>query len=506
MHKSKRVYFFLCLIFLVVPGILAQQSARIEIINTNSLEFNKQANADAKKLIGDVEFKHENAVMFCDSAFFYTSQNKIDAFGHIAIHQGDTLHLYGDKLIYDGNQRLAQIRGKVKLVDSESVLTTENLDFNIAQNVGYYFNGGNIVNKDNKLKSLEGYYYTKLKMLHFKKNVEIVNPKYVIKSDTLKYNTVKRTSYFLGPSTITSDENSIYCENGWYNTITNKSQFSKNAKLISTKRLLKGDSLYYERNIGLGKAYGNIFLIDSVRNIILTGNYALYKENPEYAFITDSATLIYAGKADSLFLHADTLEAYTDTSKINKIIKAYHEVRIFKPDMQGVCDSMSFTTLDSVMKMFYEPVLWSGANQISADEIDMYLANSQISTIDFTANCFIVSKEDTDKFSQVKGKNMKGYFKDNQLVKLSIKGNGQTLYYGRDKDKIVGVNRADCSNIDLVFEDRKMKKILFLVQPDATLFPVEKLPTDQKLLKGYKWLESQQPKNKEDIYRQTKVK
>jgi hypothetical protein len=174
--------------------------------------------------------------------------------------------------------------------------------------------------------------------------------------------------------------------------------------------------------------------------------------------------------------------------------------------MQGVCDSMSFTTVDSVMKMFYEPVLWSGVNQISADEIDMYLANSQISTIDFTANCFIVSKEDTDKFSQVKGKNMKGYFKDNQLVKLSIKGNGQTLYYGREKEKIVGVNRADCSNIDLFFEDKKIKRIIFLVQPDATLYPLEKLPAEQKLLKGYKWLESLQPKKKEDIYKQTRDK
>jgi lipopolysaccharide export system protein LptA len=496
---QRELYVFVLFISIII-NCPAQTPNQIEILNTNSLEFDKKSGIDAKKLIGDVRFKHDNAIMNCDSAYFYTDKNIIDAFGHIGIHQGDTLHLYGERLKYDGNTKIAEIRNNVKLIDRETTLSTDYLDFKIAEDIGYYMNGGTIVNKENNLKSHTGFYYAKIKLFFFRGNVEIDNPKYVIKSDTLKYNTVSRTAFFFGPTDIISDSNYIYCENGWYNTITNISQFKKNAYLKSDKRLLKGDSLYYERDNGIGKVFNHIFLIDSSRNMILTGNKAIYREKPEYAMITDSAVLMYYNNIDSMYLHADTLLTVVDSTEENKIVRAYYHVKLFKPDMQGKCDSMSYTTIDSTMRMFGLPVLWSSGGQITSDNIELLMANQQLNQVHFNNNCFIALQEDTDKFSQIRGKKMIGYFSNNELYKLNITGNGQTVYYAKDKDLIIGVNKAESTDLDVYIANKRPQKIVFITKPEATFYPLEKLTKEDMFLKGFKWYKNSRPKTKGDIF------
>lgn len=481
--------------------ISAQSKNQIEIINTNTLEFDKSSGIDAKKLIGNVQFKHENAVMFCDSAYFYTEKNTIDAFGHVTIHQGDTLHLYGETLNYNGNTRVAQVRKNVRLLDKETELTTDYLDFKIAEDIGYYINGGRIINAENKLSSDVGYYYAKEKIFFYRKNVIIVNPKYTIKSDTLKYNTVNRTAYFYGPTNINSNENLIYCENGWYNTKTNISQFNKNAYLKSDKKLLKGDSLYYERNNGLGRAFNNIWLVDSLQSIILSGNYAEYFEKPERALITDSAQFMQFSNDDTLFLHADTLRSFTtDTINNDKEIKAYRQVKLYKEDLQGKCDSMVYKTGDSTMRLYTSPILWSGGNQITADYIEIHMANQKLNTANFYSNSFIISKEDSNKFNQIKGKNMVGLFNNNELSRLNVLGNGQTIYFAKDKNTIIGMNKAIGSDLIVKLKDRKIKKIVFITKPEATLFPIHKVLKEDMTLKDFKWLDKQRPKNKKEIF------
>lgn len=489
--------FFLCIF---IPGAKSQAVKQIEIVHADAIEFNKQTSAHARVLTGNVEFKHANATMFCDSAYFYTERNEIDAFGNVNIHQGDTLHLYGDKLNYNGNTKIAKIRKKVRLLDRDIVLTTEYLDFKIAEDIGYYINGGKIVNKENTLTSSTGYYYAKEKVFYYRKNVVINNPDYLIKSDTLKYNTVTRTAYFFGPTEIISKENYIYCENGWYNTSTNISQFNKNAYLKSGKKLLKGDSLYYERTNGIGRAFNNIMLIDSSQQVIINGNRANYIENPEYAMITDSAVLMMYTKKDTMFVHADTLKSFADSANKEKTIRAFFHVKLYKPDLQGMCDSLTYTTADSTVRMFIKPVLWSDENQLTSEYIELHLANKQLNTANFYNNSFIISKKDTNMFDQIKGRKMIGYFKENQLYKVSVNGNGQTVYYVPDKNQIVGMNKALSSDLLIFLENKKIKKILFLTKPDATLYPLDKIPQEDVKLRDFKWYTSSRPKEKSEIF------
>lgn len=489
-------------IFLGIMLLTGQDNRQIEIVSTDLLEYNKRSGTEARKLIGNVQFRHQDAVMYCDSAYFYSNENKVDAFGNVSIHQGDTLHIYGNTFQYDGNSRIVRMRNNVRLVDRQSTLTTNYLDYDINKNVGYYINHGNIINANNQLKSTEGYYYTNSKTFFFKGNVEIRNPQYTIYSDTLKYNTVSSIAYFVGPTRIISKNNLIYCENGWYNTRNNTSKFYRNAYLTGGGRYLTGDSLFYNRNEGIGRAFNHVVLIDSMRKVILSGNYAYYLEHPEYALLTDSAMLTLYNDRDSLFLHADSLILRSlEDSANNKLIRAYYGVKFFKPDLQGMADSAVFSTIDSTLHLFHSPVLWTGNNQITADKIELHFANQQLHAIDFINNGFIIAHEGPNRFSQVKGRNIKGYFKNNELYRLHVTGNGQTIYYAKDKEKIIGVNRALCSQIDVMVQNRKITRIVFLTQPDAIFYPLSKLPEEEKKLKGFVWYDDKRPYSRNDIFR-----
>jgi len=226
----------------------AQKSSQIEILNANTLEYEDMKGIKVKRLIGDVQLKHDNALMFCDTALIYSNSNTMDAFGHVRMVQGDSLQLFGDSLKYNGNTKIAILRGAIRLINNDVTLTTNYLDYNRNDNVAYYYGGGTMINQkeNNTLTSEQGYYYSNGEAFYFKKDVVLVNPEYRIEADTLNYNSASEIVNFLGPTTITSKDNFIYTENGWYNTVTNKSKFYKNAYLFSEKKRIEGDTLYYD--------------------------------------------------------------------------------------------------------------------------------------------------------------------------------------------------------------------------------------------------------------------
>lgn len=474
---------------------------KIEIVNANSTEFDASLGTNAKRLIGNVIFKHGDAVMYCDSAYYFSDINVMDAYSHIHIIRNDTLHLYGDFLKYIGNEKLAEVRDNVKLVDNETTLTTNYLDFNIRENYGYYMNGGDIVSGQNNLRSEKGYYYANTKTFFFKDSVVIDNPDYDIYSDTLRYNTESKIAWFYGPTEIISDENYIYCENGWYDTDKDISQFNKNAWLKSKDQILRGDSLYYERNTGFGQAFNHVQLHDLKQDVILQGNFAEYYEEPERALLTDSAVFMQiSDDKDTLYVHADTLRSVMDTSGLHKIIKAYYKVKIYEKDLQGKCDSLAYSFADSVIRLYREPVLWSADNQLTADYIEIQTRNNNVDKIVMENTAFIISREDSVRFNQIKGKKMTGYFSNNELYKINVDGNGQTIYFARDKNVIVGVNKAESSSLIIYLQDRKIRKINFITKPEGTLYPPFTLKRDELMLKDFQWYEEYRPLNKHDIF------
>lgn len=490
---------FLVSIFISSYG---QKGKKIDLVSANSLEFDRSKGEDVKQLIGDVVLKHEETFLYCDSAYLYTESNKLKAFGDVHI-SSSSVNIYSEVLTYDGNTKLAQMHKDVKLNDGTMTLKTEHLNYNTKSKIGNYSTGGKITDRENKLTSIIGYYYADTKQFFFKDSVVLVNPQYTMKSDTLMYNTGTEVSFFYGPTTIVSKDNFIYCENGWYDTKNDIAQFNKHAYFKNNEQKLNGDSLYYNRTLGFGKAFNNITVTDSIRDIILKGNYAEYYEKDGKTMMTDKAMLIQDIDGDSLFLHADTLTAFFDSTRTGKFMYAYNNARFYKSDLQGVADSMFYSFKDSVISMYQVPILWTEDNQLSADTIFIMMKNKQIDRMELYSSAFIISQDDSARFNQVKGKLCTGYFVDNELKKITVNGNGETLYFVRDdQQKLIGINKAESDNLIIHVEEREINTITFNSNPEATLYPEKDLSPSDIILKGFQWSESIRPSDKEDVFRE----
>ena len=475
------------------------KSAKIQY-RAEIVEVDKKIGRGAQRLLDNVEFTHGGAKMYCDSAYFYSKKNSLDAFDNIFINQGDTLFLYGEFLHYDGNTKKATVTGNVKLINDETTLTTDRLDYELNNGIAYYKDYGKTVNKENIIESTKGYYFTRRKEIQLNDSVVITNPDYQLLSDTVLFNTKTEVATFLGPTDIVGDSSHIYGEIGWYDTENDIAEIKQNAWAENNQQTIFGDYIYYDKQTGDGIARDRVKIIEKEQSVMLTGNQAKYNDITEYAFLTDSAQFIqFTEQGDSLFLHADSLRTYPDTSG-NKIIFAYYNVRFFRENVQGKCDSLVYTFSDSTARMYYEPVLWTGVNQISAEKIEMLTKNQQMEKMNLYKSSFICSQKDTSYFDQIKGKDMICYFSDNQLFQIDVKGNGQTVYFPEEDDEIVGVNLSECSNLRILLKDGQVNRINFYVQPKGGMYPLSQAPQNKLKLKGFFWQEELRPKSKYDIF------
>ncbi|SMO65544.1 OstA-like protein [Saccharicrinis carchari] len=473
---------------------------KILVNNADSLNYDEALyGKDVQVLIGNVEFEHQTALMYCDTAYRFVGSNKFNAKGNIHIIQNDTLHLYGNTLYYDGNTGIAQVRDKVRLVNKDVVLTTDYLDYDRVNNFAYYFNFGKIVNKENTLTSKKGYYYPDADQTHFKDSVVATNPKYIIYSDTLIYNTVTKVANIHGPTHIVGDSNTIYAEAGYYDMMHDVALLKQNA-YVQGEQLLKGDTIYYNRASGYGEIFNGMELHDTTNNVIIKGDYGFYNEISKDALATLNAQLLQIYNEDTLFLHADTLQAVPLENGEDKLIKAYRKVQYFRPDMQGRCDSMVFDSRDTTNTFYYDPIMWSMGNQLSADVIRMYTKDEVLDKIDLIDRSFIISEEDTGRYNQIKGKEMVGYVRNNELYRIDVDGNAQSVYFPKDKKNILGVNRAESSNMTIYLKKRQVDQIVMRVSPTGNMNPLFLIADEKLRLDGFYWLEAFRPKTKEDIF------
>jgi lipopolysaccharide export system protein LptA len=508
---SVRLFIYGLLIFLFIPSLLFSQTAsqnnrskkKIELIYADEMKPDNTLGPDCKKLLGNVQLKHNDVLMFCDSAYLFQITKKVRAFSKVHIKQGDTLNLYGNYLYYNGEEEKALVEGNVELIDKETHLYTKSLDYDVKNRIASYTDSGKIINAKNTLTSVTGIYYASQKLFHFKDSVKIVNPDYVMTGDTMDYNTESEIAYFTGPSEVKGDSIYLYSEKGWYDTKKNVSRIWKNAYIDNKKQIIKGDTLFYDKNSGYGEAFRNITISDTTNNVLVTGNYAWYYRQPEKFLVTDSAVFIQISKNDSLFLHADTISAVSvsDTSgKSFRLMRAYYNCRIFSSGLQAKCDSLSYSFQDSVIRLYRSPVLWSEENQMTSDSISIFTKNRQADLMELYNSAFITSLVDSIRYNQIKGRNMKAYFRDNKMFKIRIEGNGETIYFLVDKAGQVGWNRAKCSSMEIFVDKGKVTEINEYENPEGVLNPPLK-ETDKQRLTGFKWLDLLRPKTKQDIFK-----
>jgi len=490
-----------------LPPVRAQrrkkQKNKVEILQADELNIDRVRKL--KRLEGHVKLKHQEVILSCDSALVYDNTNIVEAYANVELNQGDTLFLYGDYIRYDSDLHKALVVGNVRLTDQRSQLTTDRLDVDLNTNIGYYLNGGVIEEDSTRIESIRGYYHSDTKDYYFKDSVHITTPRYEIFSDSMIYNTETDITRFTGPTQIVGDSMDIYCEGGWYNKRQEVFLFEKNASIATPERTVRGDTIFYERSSGYGRVTGHAEMIDTTRKVILSGSLAEYYTDPERTLMTGRALFRqYDPNGDTLYLHADTLRSFLDTAG-NRVMTAYFGVRIYRKDMQGVCDSLAYSFADSVIRMFVEPVIWSGENQLSANDMELFTKNEMMDHFEMHGNALIVSRYDSIRFNQIKGKKMYGYFRENELYRIDVNGNGQSIYYPEDQGRLIGMNRSECSNIVIFVKDRKIKKIKLLKSPTGTLSPPPEGFSEDQRLKGFKWLSDERPVSPEDVFNEMSI-
>lgn len=489
-----------------IPGP-RQGTTKIEIINAEVWEVDENIDKDLQRLLGDVQLSHKDVLMYCDSAYYYKNKDQVKAFSKIHIEQGDTLDLYGDYLFYDGNTGKADIDGNVELVDKETHLYTNKIDYDVQNKIARYNEHGRITNADNTLVSRIGVYFVSENLFHFKDSVKITNPNYVMVADTMDYNTKSETAFFTGPTELTGDSIHLYCEKGWYDTKNEVTSIWKHAFIDNRKQIVHGDSLFFNDSTGYGESFGNVVIQDTTNNLVAEGNYAWFYKEPERFEITDKAVFIQVSKKDSLFLHADTINSViiSDTAAMAyRLMRAYHGCRIFSQDIQAKCDSLAYSFQDSVIRLYKSPVLWSEENQLTSDSMAVFTKNRMTDRLELYSSAFVTSQIDTIRFNQIKGRSLTGYFKNNELFKIDIKGNGESIYYLLDGEYVAGVNQSQCANIEIFIEKGKVTEIFELQGPGGSIDPPEpepKIPKELRL-KGFYWLDNLRPKQKADIFKE----
>ncbi|PLW91886.1 MAG: hypothetical protein C0592_13650 [Marinilabiliales bacterium] len=491
------------ILLLLVPAfsLQAQEKKKILLKSAEVLEYDREINPNVQMLKGNVVFQHKETYMYCDSAYLYINQNTMDAFGNIHIKASDTTNLYGEKLHYDGDTRIAVIEEDVELIDNQIILRTDRLTYDLEEHTAYYLEGGVIEDPNNRLTSTKGYYNSDSKEFFFKDDILVEGNNFNMVSDSLMYNTITEIVDFYGNTKIISDSTTIYCHSGWYDTEKDITRLHGRAIMYNGSSVLEGDTLYYERRTGAGQAFRDVTFRDTTENIMLVGQYGVFNEADSSVLATDSAVFMNWEGADTLYLHGDTLYSYKDTLS-NRNIRVHYNVRFFRSDMQGVCDSLYYSENDSLMRMYVGPVLWSDSSQLSADYMHFKVDRSEIRNLFMDENAFIISHVENENYQQIKGKRMYGYFVDSELDRLDVKGNAETIYFIEDDNGTkTGINKSSCAEMKIHFTDREVDLLTMIGSPDGTIYPYEKLAESSRKLAGFLWLEYLRPISPEDVIR-----
>lgn len=482
-----------------------KQKSKVYLLRADKLK--KDAlHPDAQIVVGNVVFRHDSVYMYCDSAYYYDKINSFEAFSNVRMEQGDTLFLYGDRLYYDGLTQIAQMRMNVRMENRTTTLLTDSLNYDRIFNLGYFFDGGTMMDDQNVLTSEWGEYSPSTKMSVFYYNVKLENPQFTMLSDTLKYSTLTKVANIVGPSDIYSDNNYIYSESGYYDTQTGKADLYQRSVLTSDSKQLTGDSLFYDRNIGIGEAFSNIVMTDTLNKNMMLGDYGYYNEKLKSAFVTKNAVAIDYSQGDSLFLHADTLSMNTfhlDTDSMYREVKAYHKVRFYRTDVQGVADSLVFSSKDSCLIMYKDPVLWNENQQLLGEQINIYMNDSTIDWAHIINQALSVEQipVDTTLFNQISGKEIKAYFEDGLMEKVEVIGSVRLVYYPMDSDSLlIGMNVSETSQLDIYLENQQLERMVMSPKSNGTLYPMSQIPLEKSHLDNFVWFDYIRPLNKKDIF------
>jgi lipopolysaccharide export system protein LptA len=510
----KRTFPILLPLLLTVPVTTLLAQKKVELEQADELKGSKAPDGEQfQKLLGNVILVQSQTKIYCDSAYLYKKRNFVEAFGKVRITEGDSVTITGRRLEYDGNTKIAKLRNNVVFTKlATATLYTDFLDFDRVKNMAYYMNGGRLVDSINVLTSRKGYYNSTTNMASFKRKVNVKNPDYTMTADSLQYSSRTKIIYFRTPTTVVKSDSTTFVYNsGIYDTRTKRSDIEIGTG-ESQEYKIKSKTYDLDDLRKIYKLRGDVVMTSKKENLIIYGQAADYFRTKGISKVYNNAYLAKVTDQDTLFISADTLVSIENEDPAKKRLLAYHNVRIFRHDLQGKADSIEYRAADSVIYFYKDPILWSEGNQMTADSISMLIRKKTIDKIFLNVNSFVISRDTLTNFNQIKGRKMTADFKNGNINRVVVTGNGESHYFALEENKkdsadakAMGMNKIICSNITIRFIEGKVNNLSFYVRPEANFIPPHELKEEDKKLPGFQWRDKEKPKRKDVVKKPTEV-
>lgn len=518
---------------------------RVKILNSDLLSFSTVEGVQLQKLIGNVKILQDSTIFYCDSAYYFEVDNRIEAFSNVRVEMPDSVVMLARRATYDGNTRIAEAFKDITLTDRSVTLKTDHLTYDRNEEFGFFDKKGTLLDGDTKLTSLLGYYYPQENMSYFKKDVVLESPDYTLYTDTLAYDTELKIARFITETKIVSESGDIVTTNGNYDTEARRVNLFERSQVTDSTYILSADTLFYDDALAMGYAIGQVVVDQKDTTLQLKGNYGEFNRDTDESLVTNNPVAIQVFENDTLFLFADTLKSIVqtrldtisyrflpsalstidsllsdstitdsvalasylldslgvDTFRVDtqkfRIFKGYYDVTFYMNELQGKCDSLVYFYDDSMLLMYQSPMLWAEQNQLYGDTIKVWMKTGEADSMWLGANSFLVSEEDTVGFNQMKGKEMRASFRNGDMYRLAVIGNSESIYFAKEEDstetRYQGMNQALAQAINLYFEDNELQKIVFLSQPEGSFKPMFEVLFQPNRLDGMKWEPEKRP-------------
>lgn len=497
----KKISYIFLILFLVLTEVVEAQkkTTTIRILNADRADYDERLGKDVQRLIGNVVMRQDSTYFYSDSAYYNEKTKFFDGFGNVHIKVNDSTDIYSKLLKYNGETKFAELFHDVLLKDDSTVLKTQYMTYDRVKHLATYPNKGTITRNDKKLVSKKGYYRDDIKVVYFRKDVVGTMPDYKIVSDTLVYDTGDEMMYFHGPTTIYNKENTLFGNYGWYDTEAELAYLDRRATLKNKEQSMTADTMYYDKKTGYAKALSDVVLEDTTYKAVVKGEFAEMWRNLGKCMMTNNLRGYYYEEIDTLFAKADTIYVYFDTlSNDIQRIKAFNNVRFFRNDIQGKCDSLHYVVADSMVYMRHEPVIWAENSQMSGDSINIKIMEQAIENLLMYPNAFVIQEDSIRGFNQVKGKQITTYFNDNVIDRMFNEGNAETVYWLRDDDgSLIGINFSQSAQMDIKIKNNQISNIKYYKNIKETLYPEDQLKDNMEYLKGFLWQDDVRPEREE---------
>ena len=479
----------------------------IVVRHSDKISYDEALMPGVQIFVGNVEFFHDGVILKCDSANFYQDSNSFAAFDRVDMRQGDTLSLKCDYLFYDGNSQVAQARYKVVLRHRKSTLYTDSLDYDRLYSMGYFFEGGKLVDGNTTLTSDWGQYDAQTRQAVFNYNVELQSPDYRMSTDTLYYNVLSKDAHSAGRSNVVSGTTNIYTENGHFNTANDKAILLNRSVVEDNNRKLVADSIVFDKQQGVAEGFGDFVVNDDANHSILSGDYCYYNDSTGISIAHGRALLKNYAEPDTLFLHADTLKILSynlKTDSVYRVVHGYYHSRSFREDVQSVADSLSFNSRERRLSLFGNPIVWNGRNQIVGEEIHSFFNDSTIDSIYVVNQALMCEQLDSLNFNQIASKEMHMYFTDGEMRESHAVQNVNVNYFQlddkvKDDTVVIAMNHAETSLMKTYFKDKKVSKV-WTAEAEGTFYPIVFVTPRLRYLDNFAWFDYIRPRDKYDLF------